>query len=54
MTEATKGIGQKDIEGATKNFFFLSVGSPKRGWQKLLLIFCAERIGIVKTNIKGF
>ena len=35
MTESEKGIGQRDIKGATKDFFILSVGSPPRSWQKL-------------------
>ena len=33
--EATKGIGHRDIKGATKDLFFLEVGSPQRSCQKL-------------------
>ena len=28
--EATKGIGEKSRKGATKDFLFLTVGSPQR------------------------
>ena len=35
MTEATKGIDQRDMKGATKIFFILTVGSHQRSCQKL-------------------
>ena len=35
MTEATNGIGQDYIKGATKDFLFLTVGSPQTIWQNL-------------------
>ena len=35
MTEAKKGIGQNYKKGATEDFFFLTVFSLQRSWQKL-------------------
>ena len=34
-TEATKGIGQRDVKGATKDCLFFAVGYPQRILQKL-------------------
>ena len=35
ITDATKGLVQRDVKGSTKDFFFLTVGSPQRSWQNL-------------------
>ena len=35
IMETTKGIDQRDRKGATKDFFFLEIGSPQRIRQKL-------------------
>ena len=54
MMKETKGIGQKSIEGGTKDCFpFDSWFASKKAAEAAMKIG-AELIGMVKTNTKGF
>ena len=54
MTEATKGIGQRDIEGATKDCFIFGSWFFSKKLAEAVIDFGADMIGMVKNNTKGF
>ena len=51
MVEATKGVGQSDINGATKDWFFYSWFSSNNSSEDVMDVG-VELISIVKTNKK--
>ena len=54
MMEATKGIGQKFIKGGTKDCFLFDSWFASKKASESAMEVCAEFIGMVKTNTKGF
>ena len=52
--EATKGIGQKSIEGGTKYCFLFDSWFASKKAAEAAMEMGAELIGMVKTNTKGF
>ena len=50
MTEATKGIGQKSREGATKHCFIFDSWFSSKKTRKAAMEVGAKLIGMVKTN----
>ena len=54
MAEETKGVGQRDVKGATKDYFlFYSWFSSKKSEEAAMYVG-TYMIGMVKTNTKGF
>ena len=53
IMEATKGIGQRDIKGATEDCFFYIWFSSKKSEEDAMVVG-ADMIGVGKTNTKGF
>ena len=53
MTEATKGIGQKSIEGGTKDCLIFDSWFASKKAAEAAMEIGAELIGMVKTNTKG-
>ena len=54
MMESTKGIGQKYIEGVTKDFFLFDCWFSQKKAAEAAMEVGAELIGMVKKNTKGF
>ena len=54
MTEATKGVGQKYIKGATQDCFLFDSWLSSKKWEEYVMEVGAEFIGVVRKNTKGF
>ena len=54
VMEATKGIGQKSIEGGTKDCLLFDSWFASNKAAEAAMEIGAELIGMVKTNTKGF
>ena len=54
MMEATKGIGQKSIEGGTNNCFLFDSWFASKKAAEAAMEIGDDLIGMVKTNTKGF
>ena len=52
MTEATKGVGQRDTKMATKDFFLFDDWFYPNKLEEAAIEVGADIIGMVKTNIK--
>ena len=53
MIKPTKGLGNSNIKGATKDFLFLVVGLPQRGWLKMQWMLVLTSLIWQKPNTKG-
>ena len=54
MKESEKGICQRYIKGATKDCFLFGGWFSSKNLAEAVIYFCADIIGMVRTNTKGF
>ena len=54
MMESTKGLGQRDIEGDTKDCFIFDSWFSSKNFSEDAIDVGADIIGMIKTNKKLF
>ena len=54
MMEETKGLGQREIKGATKDFFIFESWVSSKMFTKASMDFVADIISMVKTDKEDY